>query len=111
LLAGDKRRPRDLQATGAKVISFPPRDATQIEGEIDMSAIRTRIAKVAATLTLSAAAVGIVTISPASAVAGDPSQWGRSHNEASVERKVNEYEGQHRKVSVEKVNEYEGQHR
>jgi hypothetical protein len=68
---------------------------------------RTRIAKAAAALTLSAAAIGIVTISPASAVAGDPSPWGRSHNEASVERKVNEYEGQHRKVSVEKVNEYE----
>ena len=71
--------------------------------------IRTRIVKVAAALTLSATAVGIVSISPAAA--GDPSQWGRSHNEASVERKVNEYEGQHRKVSVEKVNEYEGQHR
>lgn len=76
---------------------------------IRLNTARTRIVKVAAALTLSATAVGIVTISPASA--GDPSQWGRSHNEASVERKVNEYEGQHRKVSVEKVNEYEGQHR
>ena len=73
--------------------------------------IRTRIVKTAAVLTLSAAAVGIVAVSPAGAAAGDPSQWGRSHNEAPVERKVNEYEGQHRKVSVEKVNEYEGQHR
>ena len=73
--------------------------------------IRTTIVKATAALTLSAAAVGIVSISPASAADGDPSQWGRSHNEASVERKVNEYEGQHRKVSVEKVNEYEGQHR
>jgi hypothetical protein len=77
--------------------------------------IRTRIVKAAAALTLSAAAVGIVTISPASAAAGDPSQWGRAKAEASVagdpsqwgSRKVNEYEGQHRKVSVEKVNEYE----
>ena len=33
------------------------------------------------------------------AVAGDPSQW--------ESRKVNEYEGQHRTVTVEKVNEYE----
>ena len=63
---------------------------------------RTRIVKVAAALTLSATAVGIVTISPAAA--GDPSQWGRARAEASVagdpsqwlSRKVNEYEGQHR---------------
>jgi hypothetical protein len=108
-----KRQPRDLQAAGAMVIPFPPRDATQ-EGEIAMS-IRTRIVKTAAALTLSAAAVGIVTMSPAGAVAGDPSQWGRSHNEVSVERKVNEYEGQqHKHVNEyegQKVNEYEGQHR
>lgn len=72
-----------------------------------LNTARTRIAKIAAVATLSATAVGIVAISPASAAAGDPSQWGK----AKVERKVNEYEGQHRKVSVEKVNEYEGQHR
>ena len=65
--------------------------------------IRTRIVKAVAALTLSAAAVGIVAISPAGAASqGD---------KVSVERKVNEYEGQHRKVTVEKVNEYEGQHR
>ena len=79
--------------------------------------IRTRIVNVAAALTLSATAVGIVTISPAGAAAGDPSQWGRARAEAAQavagdpsqweSRKVNEYEGQHRKVSVEKVNEYE----
>ena len=80
--------------------------------------IRTRIVKVAAALTLSATAVGIVSISPAAAVAGDPSQWGRAKAEASVagdpsqweSRKVNEYEGQHRKVNEyegQKVNEYE----
>ena len=87
--------------------------------------IRTRIVKTAAALTLSAAAVGIVTISPAGAAAGDPSQWGRARAaEVSVagdpsqwgQRKVNEYEGQHRKVNEyegqhRKVNEYEGQHR
>ena len=75
--------------------------------------IRTRIVKVAAALTLSATAVGIVTISPAAAAAGDPSQWGRARAEVAGDpsqwesRKVNEYEGQHRKVNVEKVNEYE----
>ena len=69
--------------------------------------IRTRLVKFAAAATLSATAVGIVAISPASAGDGDPSQWGKS----SIERKVNEYEGQHRKLGVEKVNEYEGQHR
>jgi len=69
---------------------------------IRLHSASTRIVKTAAALTLSAAAVGIVTISPAGAAQGDPSQWGR----AQVERKVNEYEGQHRKV-----NEYEGQHR
>jgi hypothetical protein len=68
-----------------------------------MNNFRTRIVKVAAALTLSAAAVGIGTLSPAGA---EPTE-----RKASVERKVNEYEGQHRKVSVEKVNEYEGQHR
>ena len=76
--------------------------------------IRTRIVKAAAALTLSATAVGLVTISPATAVAGDPSQWGWGRARAEVagdpsqweSRKVNEYEGQHRKV-----NEYEGQHR
>ena len=73
--------------------------------------IRTRIVKAAAVLTLSAAAVGIAAASPAGAADGDPSQWGRDKASVSVERKVNEYEGQHRKVSVEKVNEYEGQHR
>jgi uncharacterized low-complexity protein len=76
-----------------------------------MNNFRTRIVKVAAALTLSAAAVGIGAMSPASAAAGDPSQWGRNQASVSVERKVNEYEGQHRKVSVEKGNEYEGQHR
>lgn len=80
-----------------------------------MTTIRTRIVKVAAAVTLSAAAVGIVTISPAAA--GDPSQWGRARAEVAGDpsqwesRKVNEYEGQHRNVNVEKVNEYEGQHR
>lgn len=77
-----------------------------------MSTIRTRIAKAAVVLTLSAAAVGVVSVSPASAVAGDPSQWGRS--QVSVDRKVNEYEGQHRHVNEyegQRVNEYEGQHR
>ena len=69
--------------------------------------IRTRLVKFAAAATLSAAAAGIVAISPAGAAQGDPSQWGK----ASIERKVNEYEGQHRKVNAEKVNEYEGQHR
>jgi hypothetical protein len=85
--------------------------------------IRTTVVKTAAALTLSAAAVGIVPINPASAAAGDPSQWGRAKAEASVagdpsqwlSRKVNEYEGQHRKVNEyegqhRKVNEYEGQH-
>ena len=70
--------------------------------------IRTRIVKVAAALTLSATAVGIVGIVPANAAAAEASQ--------SVSRKVNEYEGQHRKVNEyegqhRKVNEYEGQHR
>ncbi len=74
--------------------------------------IRTRMVKATAALSLSAAALGIITISPAGAAQGDPSQWGR----ARVERKVNEYEGQHRKVNEyegqhRKVNEYEGQHR
>jgi hypothetical protein len=96
--------------------------------------VRTRIVKVTAAVILSAAAVGIGTISPAHAAAGDPSQWGRSASivgdpsqwglSASVvgdpsqwlSRKVNEYEGQHRKVNEyegqhRKVNEYEGQHR
>ena len=78
---------------------------------IRLNTARTRIVKAAAALTLSAAAVGIVTISPAAA--GDPSQWGRARAEVAGDpsrwesRKVNEYEGQHRKVSVEKVNEYE----
>jgi len=95
-----------------------------------MNNLRTRIVKVAAALTLSAAAVGIGTLSPAGAAAGDPSQWGRDQASVSAEpsqgdtaaerkvneyegqhRKVNEYEGQHRKIKVEKVNEYEGQHR
>jgi hypothetical protein len=79
---------------------------------IRMNTARTRIVKTVAALTLSAAAAGIVTISPAGAAQGDPSQWGK----AKVERKVNEYEGQHRKVNEyegqhRKVNEYEGQHR
>ena len=81
--------------------------------------IRTRIAA----LTLAATAVvGLGSMSPASAVAGDPSQWGRDNatvareggSSVSAERKVNEYEGQHRKVNEyegKKVNEYEGQHR
>jgi hypothetical protein len=45
------------------------------------------------------------------AASGDPSQWGFAHaaRAARAERKVNEYEGQHRQVG--KVNEYEGQHR
>ena len=79
--------------------------------------IRTRIVKLAAALTLSASAVGILAVNPAGAAAGDPSQWERISVERKVNeyegqhRKVNEYEGQHRKVSVEKVNEYEGQHR
>ena len=76
--------------------------------------IRTRIVKVAAALTLSAAAVGIGAMSPAHAVAGDPSQWGRDQASVSVQRHVNEYEGQHRHVNEyegQKVNEYEGQHR
>ena len=77
--------------------------------------IRTRIVKVTAALTLSAAAIGIGTMSPANAVAGDPSQWGREQSSVSVERKVNEYEGQqHRHLNEyegQKVNEYEGQHR
>ncbi|HEX6596849.1 MAG TPA: hypothetical protein VF045_07935 [Acidimicrobiales bacterium] len=76
--------------------------------------IRTRVVKVAAALTLSATALGIVATSPANAATGDPSQWGRSQAAGAVvgdpsqwvNRKVNEYEGQHRKV-----NEYEGQHR
>ena len=44
-------------------------------------------------------------MSPAHAVAGDPSQWGRAPAEAAIaadhdsSRKVNEYEGQHRKVN------------
>lgn len=38
--------------------------------------IRTRIVKVAAALTLSAAAAGVVAVGPAGAAAGDPSQWG-----------------------------------
>jgi hypothetical protein len=75
--------------------------------------IRTRIVKVTAALTLSAAAIGIGTMSPANA--GDPSQWGREQSSVSVERKVNEYEGQqHRHLNEyegQKVNEYEGQHR
>ena len=58
--------------------------------------IRTRIVKVAAALTLSAAAVGIGAMSPANAADGDPSQWGRERGSVSIERKVNEYEGQHR---------------
>ena len=79
--------------------------------------IRTRIVKVAAALTLSAAAVGIGAMTPANAADGDR----RERRSVSIERKVNEYEGQHRKVNeyegqhrkvgVEKVNEYEGQHR
>jgi hypothetical protein len=79
--------------------------------------VRTRIVKVAAALTLSASAVGILAISPAGAADGDPSQWERVSVERKVNeyegqhRKVNEYEGQHRKIKVEKVNEYEGQHR
>jgi hypothetical protein len=85
--------------------------------------IRTTIVKATAALSLSAAAVGIVSISPASAVAGDPSQWGRARAEVAVagdpsqweSRKVNEYEGQqHKHVNEyegQKVNEYEGQHR
>ena len=79
--------------------------------------IRTRIVKLAAAATLSATAVGIVAVGPASAAAGDPSQWGKAQVERKVNeyegqhRKVNEYEGQHRKVTIEKVNEYEGQHR
>jgi hypothetical protein len=94
-----------------------------------LNTARTRIVKTTAALTLSAAAVGIVTISPAGAAAGDPSQWGRARAEAVraeasgagdpsqwLTRKVNEYEGQHRKVNEyegqhRKVNEYEGQHR
>jgi hypothetical protein len=74
--------------------------------------IRTRIVKVAAALTLSATAVGIVAISPAGAAAGDPSQWGRARAEVA---KVNEYEGQqHKHVNEyegQKVYEYAGQHR
>ena len=59
-------------------------------------------------------------MSPAGAAAGDPSQWGRARAEVAggtsqmESRKVNEYEGQHRKVNEyegQKVNEYEGQHR
>lgn len=89
---------------------------------IRLNTARTRIVKAVAALSLSAAAVGIVTVSPASAAAGDPSQWGRARAEASVagdpsqwgSRKVNEYEGQHRHVKEyegQRVNEYEGQHR
>ena len=88
---------------------------------IRLNTARTRIVKAAAALTLSATAFGIVTIGPAAAttprgqtsIAGDPSQWGRARAEVAGDpsqwesRKVNEYEGQHRKVSVEKVNEYE----
>jgi hypothetical protein len=102
----DKPEARKVQAAGATVVSLHPGATNQNEGEMAMS-IRTRIAKTAAALTLSAAAAGIVAVSPAGAADGDPSQWDR----VSVERKVNEYEGQHRKFGVEKVNEYEGQHR
>ena len=84
--------------------------------------VRTRAVKVTAAVSLSLAGLGVVSVSPAGAAAGDPSQWGRARAEAEVagdpsqwlSRKVNEYEGQHRKVNEyegQKVNEYEGQHR
>ena len=76
--------------------------------------IRTGAIKITAAITLSFAALG-VGASAARAGDGDPSQWGRDRasvaQAAEVTRKVNEYEGQHRKVNAEKVNEYEGQHR
>ena len=84
--------------------------------------VRTRAVKITAAVSLSLAGLGVVSMSPAGAAAGDPSQWGRARAEAevagdpsqSLSRKVNEYECQHRKVNEyegEKVNEYEGQHR
>ena len=83
--------------------------------------IRTRAVKITAVITLSAATLA-VGATASSAAAGDPSQWGRARAETAVagdpsqwlSRKVNEYEGQHRKVNEyegQKVNEYEGQHR
>ncbi len=84
--------------------------------------VRTRAVKITAVVSLSLAGLGVVSMSPAGAAAGDPSQWGRARAEAAGDpsqwesRKVNEYEGQHRKVNEyegqhRKVNEYEGQHR
>jgi hypothetical protein len=68
--------------------------------------VRTRMVKVAAAVTLSAAVLGVGTMLPAGAT-GDNGQQHRKVNEYEGQhRKVNEYEGQHRKV-----NEYEGQHR
>jgi hypothetical protein len=60
------------------------------------------IRKITAAATLSLALVGIGATS-ASAVAGDPSQWGRSRA-ASVSGDPSQW-------GLEKVNEYEGQHR
>ncbi len=92
--------------------------------------IRTRIVKVAAVVTLSAAVLGIGS-NAAMAADGDPSQWGKAtavgepselHKRMNMEyegqltRKVNEYEGQHLTADEDqslsrRVNEYEGQHR
>ena len=65
--------------------------------------IRTRIVKFAAAVALSATVVGIGSLGPAGAAAGDPSQWGR--NRAAVAGDPSQW------ISAEKVNEYEGQHR
>ena len=89
--------------------------------------VRTRAVKITAAVTLSLAALGVGSLSPAGAADGDASRRGRSQvttpaGDGSVvgdpgqweTRKVNEYEGQHRKVNEyegQKVNEYEGQHR
>ena len=86
-----------------------------------MNSLSKKIVRAAAAAAFSATVIGTVFTGAAGAAAGDPSQWGRSHQGGAVvgdpsqwiSRKVNEYEGQHRKVNEyegeRKVNEYEGE--
>ena len=81
-----------------------------------MNAFRTRIVRLAAAATLSATAAGIISITPAGAAAGDPSQWGRSRaaTVASIKGDPSQWglAASHGDVGqlTRKVNEYEGQH-
>jgi hypothetical protein len=79
----------------------------ETEHETKEKTMKKTLTKVASVLALSAALIGIGSMTPAAAatdgsasVAGDPSQWLRASADGdpgpSLNRKVNEYEGQHR---------------